>query len=151
MNYGEGFIKELLQGADPKKLAAMLKDIKPSVKREPKDPAKSNGPVKVYTTVTKQYKCIACDNTFSVVYQMEKGETISTIHQDGSVATIIISGSKETLTIKSFCSVCDHCEAQAIRWTKEELVQRWMALIRATSFKEKLEYQQAMCRKEIKI
>lgn len=140
---GTDFIKTLLAGADPEKLAAFLKEIKPntpSKPKTPKDPLHSNGPVKVYTKVTKHYTCIACGHEFDVSYNMEKGEQTSIINEKGDITSLVISGSQPTITLLCKCSICTFCKTAAAEWSREELEARWLALVQATTFKEKCQY-----------
>lgn len=147
MSTGEDFIRDLLANADPEKLAAYVREIKAEAKAKPiKDPIRSNGPVKQYTTVIKQYECIACEHTFSATYQMEKGETVSCITEDGSVQTFTIDGRVKTITLRCYCSICTHCKTAASLWSREELERRWLALVESSSYKEKRIYHECVMR-----
>lgn len=132
----EAFIKELLNGADPKKLASFLREIKPDVPKVQREKVQ-HGPVKQYSLLTKDYTCISCGSVFSVTYKMEKGEQTSIINQDGTVCNIIISGKSSELTFKCYCSICTNCKVQAGKWTRDELEARWYALVESCSFQEK--------------
>jgi len=135
------FIKTLLAGADPIKLAAFLKEIKPEKPAPtPRDPTKSNGPVKTYTHIIKHYTCIACGHVFDVSYNMEKGEQTSIIGDTGSITLVTATGKEETITLLCKCSICTFCTTAAASWTREELEKRWFALVKATTFKEKCAY-----------
>jgi len=142
---GTEFIKTLLAGADPAKLATFLKEIKPNKPTPaPKDPLRSNGPVKTYTKVVKHYTCIACDHQFDVSYNMERGEQTTVIGETGAVTVVTSTGKEETITLLCKCSVCTFCTTAASSWTREELEKRWFALVQATTFKEKCVYNRNM-------
>jgi hypothetical protein len=150
MSTGTDFIKELIAGADPQKLAAFLREIKPDKVPKKVDATKAHGPVKEYTLVSKCYKCITCNSSFIVEYKMEKHEQTSIINEDGSVCTVTINGREKSLTFNCFCSICPNCKVQVKKWTREELEQKWLALIASCSFREKREAKQAIER-EIKL
>lgn len=136
MTTGADFIKELLANADPEKLAAFVKEIKPTHTHTHRPATQQAGPVKQYTTVIKQYTCITCGYKFDTIYKMEKGECVSVINEHGGVEEFRITN-QASLTLNSFCSICTHCKVAASEWTREELERRWLALVAACSFKEK--------------
>jgi len=137
-NVGEDFIRELLQSADPEKLASFLRELKPDKPKKYHDRHKENSPVKSYTTVIKNYTCIACGHNFSTSYKMEKGDQTALLDKKGTVHSITSSGNEGTVTLLSYCSKCDYCRIQASLWSREELEDRWIALVEASSFKEKM-------------
>jgi hypothetical protein len=141
MTTGLEFLRSLLEGADPDKLAAFVKGIKPQAPQptsfEKKTQAiRSNGQVKSYTTVIKQYTCLTCDSKFSAIHNMEKGEQTFCINPTGDVKVITISGKPGELVLKSFSSHCSFCAEMASRWSHEELLRRWIALAKSCTFKE---------------
>jgi transcriptional antiterminator Rof (Rho-off) len=137
MGTADDFVKALLEGADPEKLSAFVRELKKDKPAPKVSKTVEHGPVKTYTTVRKDYVCLSCDHQFHVTYQMEKGETISTINEDGSCQNMTISGNQETISLKCTCSVCLNCKTAASGWSREELERRWFALVQSTGFHEK--------------
>jgi hypothetical protein len=137
MNEDNEFLKDLLLSLDPAKLKAFVKTLKAEPLSEPKA---QGGPCKTYTTVIKKYKCIACNSEFQKTYQLSKGETINTVDPDGKVHVITSSGREGEVSLSCTCSCCHLCILQAAKWNRVELEKRWIALVQATTFKEKRIY-----------
>lgn len=137
MTTGQEFLRNLLEGAEPEKLAAFLKTIKPDAPAaEKKDPQREHGPIKTYTTVVKNYTCLACDSKFSATHQMSKGEVTFCVSQVGKVTPLAISGKPGVLELSSYTIHCHLCALVAAEWSREKLISKWISLSSSCSFKE---------------
>lgn len=147
MSYGTEFLKGLLAGADPAKLAAFVKTIKPDAPVIQRDKNKENGPIKTYTTIIKQYTCLACDSKFSTKYNMAKGEQTFCLDPHGNVHYVTISGKPGEIQLPCFASKCMFCKEKASTWSREKLERKWLALVKASSFKEVVSHKNSMLEK----
>jgi hypothetical protein len=133
-------LEQLLEGIDRKKLAAFLKDYKPQPVRKHRDSSRANGPVKVYTTVIKQYTCLVCGSTFSRRYDLHKGESTETVSPEGTVVVVVATGKEGEVVLPCTISKCEHCIEAVRSWPRQVLEDNFMRLLDACTFKEKVVY-----------
>lgn len=133
-------LEQLLEGIDKKKLAEFLKDYKPQVVKKKRDKNRENGPVRVYTTVIKQYNCLICGSKFERQYQLQKGEAVSVISPEGTVTVLVVTGKEGEVHLPCTISKCEHCIDAVRSWNRQTLEDNFIRLLDSCTFKEKIKY-----------
>ena len=134
----EDLIK-VLEDADPIQLAKFARELEHGPKTK-KNHVPHCGPVKQYTTVTKEVTCLMCNSKTTYKHKLEKGEQLSVIDGTGFGRTITSTGKEGDITIASCVSRCNCCECVARTWEHETLIINFMKLLNSCSFKEVLDY-----------
>ena len=126
---------QLLQEIDVEKLKEVAGALLTTTKDVVKIP-KEHGPVRQYTVVHMKHTCLLCGSVTNHTYELKKGDKISTIDSAGNGHTMTATGKAGEIDLASFNSRCHKCPEVIKTWTREELEQRFLLLLKNTTFKE---------------
>jgi hypothetical protein len=133
-------LREELETFDKAKLAMLLKQLNVKEETKPKRQKTEHGVVKVYTTVVKKYDCLLCGSHFSAKYKLSKGEETVCLDKEGRVHIVRITGKEGEVEVPCVTNKCQYCEQRVKRWTRQELEDKFIALVNSTTLKEVVTY-----------
>lgn len=111
---------------------AFLKALKTRATERPKP---THGQLRRFTTYTRHYECQHCGTRWISQCEVGKGEYINVLDHEGKVTTMSYRGEK-TLTVKSYCSRCEHCRRVIGSWSRERLEAAYIHLLSRLAYGE---------------
>jgi transcription elongation factor Elf1 len=114
-------------------LTAMLKEMekKEQASRPRQQKQHTGGPCTEYTTIKRVYTCMHCGRSFSSTVQLKKGESVPVMTKEGKVMIIT---SNSPCEIEAATSHCGWCEQFVRTMSREELEERYIALLARSTF-----------------
>jgi hypothetical protein len=131
----EDLIKAL-EGASKEQINFLAKELDKTAPVKRAKHTKYHTGVKTYTTIIKKYKCLCCEHEWTREYKLNAGEQITTTDPMGIVYIITSTGKVGELEVPCSVSKCSNCHKAVSTWSRWELEQKFMLLLKSCEFKE---------------
>jgi hypothetical protein len=126
-------LREMINGGlfSRAKLSAMLREMQVETERKakkvPRPKHEPTGAVTIYTRINRHYTCMHCGSRWNSVVELPKGESVGSLTKGGKIQMITSSSPADV-----DCAVgrCDRCVSFVAKMSREDLEERYLALLR---------------------